>query len=173
LSPPAGAPNPVLTTRRDSDSVADMSILIIQENKQARFNYEVVDTFEAGLMLTGSEVKSLREKNVQLKDSYISFRGDEAYLQNAHISVYKASSYNNHEPERLRKLLMHRLELDRIYDALREKGYSCVPLKIYFKKGRAKLEIALVKGKKTHDKREAIKKRDADAQLRSTLRRNR
>lgn len=150
-----------------------MSILIIQENKQARFNYEVVDTFEAGLMLTGSEVKSLREKNVQLKDSYISFRGDEAFLQNAHISVYKASSYNNHEPERLRKLLMHRLELDRIYDALREKGYSCVPLKIYFKKGRAKVEIALVKGKKTHDKREAIKKRDADAQLRSTLRRER
>jgi len=150
-----------------------MSILIIQENKKARFDYEVVETFEAGLMLTGSEVKSLRDKNVQLKDSYISFRGNEAFLQNAHIAEYKASSYNNHEPERLRKLLMNRIELDRIFDALREKGYSCVPLKIYFKKGRAKLEIALVKGKKTHDKREAIKKRDVDAQIRSTLRRTR
>lgn len=150
-----------------------MSILIIQENKKARFDYEIVDTFEAGLMLTGSEVKSLRDKNVQLKDSYISFRGDEAFLQNAHIAEYKASSYNNHTPERLRKLLLNRVELDRIFDALREKGYSCVPLKIYFKKGRAKLEIALVRGKKTHDKREAIKKRDAEAQLRSTMRRSR
>ncbi|MGZ3742602.1 MAG: SsrA-binding protein SmpB [Pseudobdellovibrionaceae bacterium] len=150
-----------------------MSILVIQENKTARFNYEVIDTYEAGLMLTGSEVKSLRDRNVQLKDSFVVFRGDEAFLQNAHISVYQASSYNNHEPERLRKLLLNRTELDRIYDALREKGYSCVPLKIYFKNGRAKVEIALVKGKKTHDKREALKKRDADAQLRSTLRRSR
>jgi SsrA-binding protein len=82
-----------------------MSILLIHENKKARFDYEVIETFEAGLQLTGSEVKSLRDKNVQLKDSYVSFRGHEAYLQNAHISVYKASSYNNHEPERLRKLL--------------------------------------------------------------------
>ena len=150
-----------------------MSILIIQENKKARFDYEIVETFEAGLMLTGSEVKSLRDKNVQLKDSYIAFRGHEAYLQNAHISVYKASSYNNHEPERLRKLLMHKQELDEIYGALREKGYSCVPLKIYFKNGRAKLEIALVRGKKKGDKLEAIKKRDVEAQLRSTLRRER
>lgn len=157
----------------DFGNLHGMSILIIQENKKARFDYEIVDTFEAGLMLTGSEVKSLRDRNVQLKDSYVSFRGNEAFLQNAHISEYKASSYNNHEPERLRKLLLNRIELDRIYDALREKGYSCVPLKIYFKKGRAKIEIALVKGKKTHDKREAIKKRDADAQLRSTLRRSR
>lgn len=150
-----------------------MSILIIQENKKARFDYEIVDTYEAGLMLTGSEVKSLRDRNVQLKDSYVVFKNNEAYLQNAHISEYKASSYNNHVPERLRKLLLNRVELDRISEALREKGYSCVPLKIYFKKGRAKLEIALAKGKKTHDKREAIKKRDADAQLRSTLRRSR
>lgn len=150
-----------------------MSILIIQENKKARFDYDIIETFEAGLMLTGSEVKSLRDKNVQLKDSYISFRGKEAFLQNAHISEYKASSYNNHTPERLRKLLMNRHELDQISEALEERGLSCVPLKIYFKKGRAKLEIALVKGRKSHDKREAIKKRDVDAQLRSTLRRDR
>lgn len=150
-----------------------MSILIIQENKKARFDYTIVETYEAGLMLMGSEVKSLRNKDVQLKDSYISFRGDEAFLQNAHIAEYKASSYNNHTPERLRKLLLNRKELEEIYGALREKGYSCVPLKIYFKNGRAKLEIALVKGKKTHDKREAIKKRDVSDQIRSSLRRSR
>ncbi len=150
-----------------------MSILIIQENKKARFDYTIVDTYEAGLVLTGSEVKSLRQKDVQLKDAYISFRGNEAFLQNAHIAEYKASSYNNHAPERLRKLLLNRKELDEIYGALRERGYSCVPLKIYFKDGRAKLEIALAKGKKTHDKREAIKKRDVSDQIRSTLRRSR
>ncbi|MGE5084832.1 MAG: SsrA-binding protein SmpB [Bacillota bacterium] len=149
------------------------NILIIQENKKARFDYTIVETYEAGLMLMGSEVKSLRNKDVQLKDSYISFRGNEAFLQNAHIAEYKASSYNNHAPERLRKLLMNRKELDEIAGALAEKGYSCVPLKIYFKEGRAKLEIALVKGKKTHDKREAIKKRDVSDQLRQTMRRDR
>ncbi|MFM6930126.1 MAG: SsrA-binding protein SmpB [Bdellovibrio sp.] len=149
------------------------NILIIQENKKARFDFTIVETYEAGLMLMGSEVKSLRNKDVQLKDSYISFRGSEAFLQNAHIAEYKASSYNNHAPERLRKLLMNRKELDEIAGALAEKGYSCVPLKIYFKEGRAKLEIALVKGKKTHDKREAIKKRDVSDQLRQTMRRDR
>ncbi|WP_413585315.1 SsrA-binding protein SmpB [Bdellovibrio sp. HCB274] len=149
------------------------NILIIQENKKARFDYTIVETFEAGLMLMGSEVKSLRNKDVQLKDSYITFRGSEAFLQNAHISEYKASSYNNHVPERLRKLLMNRKELDEIAAALAEKGYSCVPLKIYFKNGRAKLEIALVKGKKTHDKRESIKKRDVESQMRQTMRRDR
>ncbi len=149
------------------------NILIVQENKKARFDYTIVETYEAGLQLMGSEVKSLRNKDVQLKDSYISFKGDEAYLQNAHIAEYKASSYNNHAPERLRKLLLNRKELDEIFGALREKGYSCVPLKIYFKNGRAKIEIALVKGKKTHDKREAIKKRDVSDQIRSSLRRSR
>lgn len=149
------------------------NILIIQDNKKARFDFTIIETYEAGLMLMGSEVKSLRNKDVQLKDSYISFRGDEAFLQNAHIAEYKASSYNNHAPERLRKLLLNRKELDEIQGALAEKGFSCVPLKIYFKEGRAKLEIALVKGKKTHDKRESIKKRDVQDQLRQTMRRNR
>jgi SsrA-binding protein len=148
-----------------------MSILIIQENKRARFDYHILETYEAGLALTGSEVKSLRDKNLQLKDSYVSFRGDEAYLQNAHISEYRASSYNNHEPERLRKLLLHRRELEQIFGALKEKGLTCVPLKMYFKKGIVKIEIALVKGKKEFDKRESIKKRDVDAKLRQTMRR--
>lgn len=150
-----------------------MGILIIQDNRKARFDYEIVETYEAGISLIGSEVKSIREKSVQLKDSFISFRGNEAFLQNAHISVYKQGSYNNHEPERLRKLLLHRNELNKIFAALQEKGLACIPLKIYFKENKVKLEIALAKGKKVHDKREAIKKRDVDAQIRQTLRRSR
>lgn len=145
-----------------------MSILIIQDNRSVRHEYHIIETFEAGLVLTGSEVKSIRDKNVQLKDSYISFKDHEAYLQNAHISEYKSGSYNNHHPERLRKILLHKNELDRIYGSLREKGLTCVPTKIYFKNGRVKLEIALVKGKKLHDKRETIKKRDIDKQLKQT-----
>ena len=148
-------------------------ILIIHENRKARFDYEIMDSYEAGMALTGSEVKSLRDKNVQLKDSYVSFIGDEAFLQNAHIAPYKSSSYNNHDPERLRKLLLNRNELSEIYGALREKGYTCVPLKIYFKKGKVKIEIALVRGKKAHDKRESIKKKEVDSQLRQTKRRER
>ncbi|OFZ31582.1 MAG: SsrA-binding protein [Bdellovibrionales bacterium RIFCSPHIGHO2_01_FULL_40_29] len=151
----------------------DKSILLIQENKQARFNYSIVETFEAGLVLTGSEVKSIRAKNIQLKDSYIAFQGSEAFLQNAHISEYKASSYNNHQPERLRKLLLHQHELEEIFAALREKGLTCIPLKMYFKNGRVKVEIGLAKGKKTHDKRESIKKQDADRQLRRATKHDR
>lgn len=145
-----------------------MGIQIIQDNKSVRHEYHILETFEAGLVLTGSEVKSIRDRSIQLKDSYIAFKGNEAFLQNAHISVYKSSSYNNHHPERLRKILLHRVELDKIYAALREKGLTCVASKIYFKEGRVKLELALVKGKKLHDKREAIKKRDIDKQLKRT-----
>lgn len=144
-------------------------IKIISDNRKARFDYTIIETFEAGLVLTGSEVKSLRAGQAQLKDSYVSFVGHEAFLQNAHIAEYKSSSYNNHAPERLRKLLLHQKEIDEIYGALREKGLTCVPLKIYFKKGRAKLEIALVKGKKQHDKREAIKKRDVSLEMKKSL----
>lgn len=145
-----------------------MTIKIIQDNKSVRHDYHIIKTFEAGLVLLGSEVKAIRERSIQLKDSYISFKGNEAFLQNAHIGVYKSSSYNNHHPERLRKLLLHKSELEQIYAALREKGLTCVASKVYFKEGRVKLEISLVKGKKLHDKREAIKKRDIDNQLRRT-----
>ncbi len=145
-----------------------MGIQIIQDNKSVRHEYHIIKTFEAGLVLVGSEVKAIRERSIQLKDSYISFKGNEAFLQNAHIGVYKSSSYNNHEPERLRKILLHRAELEQIYAALREKGLTCVASKVYFKEGRVKLELSLVKGKKLHDKREALKKRDVDNQLRRT-----
>lgn len=150
-----------------------MSILIIQENKQARFDYFITETYEAGLVLMGSEVKAIRQKNIQFKDAYISFRGDEAFLQNAHIAEYRASSYNNHEPERLRKLLLNRNELDEIFGAIKEKGLTCIPLKIYFKEGIVKLQIGLAKGKKLHDKRESIKKRDVDHQIRQAKSRDR
>lgn len=147
-----------------------MGIKIITENKKARFDYHILEKFEAGMVLTGSEVKSLRNGQANLKDSYISFQGDEAYLQKAHISVYAASSYNNHDPERLRKLLLNRRELNRIFGALKEKGQTCVPLKMYFSKGKVKLEIALAKGKDKGDKRESVKKRDADRAVQKALR---
>ncbi len=150
-----------------------MSTSLITDNKKARFDYEIIETYEAGLELKGSEVKSLRLGNVNLKDSYIAFVNDEAYLQNAHISVYPASSYNNHEPERMRRLLLKREELDKIYRSLREKGLTCVPLKMYWKRGRAKLEIALAQGRKRHDKRDVIKKREAKKELQRSLKKPR
>jgi len=145
-------------------------IKIVAENRKARFDYILLDKYEAGLVLTGSEVKSLRAGQCQLKDSYIAFQGDEAFLQKAHISIYTASSYNNHEPERLRKLLLNRPELNKIFAAIQEKGLTCVPLKIYFKKGIAKVEIALAKGKSKGDKRESSKTRDANREIDRQLR---
>lgn len=150
-----------------------MSILIIQDNKKARFDYEILEVFEAGIVLVGSEVKAIREKNIQLKDSYVSFNNGEAFLQNAHISPYMSSSYNNHTPERLRKLLLNRKEINEIMVKVQEKGLSCVPLKIFFKKGLVKLDLALVRGKKNHDKRESIKSRETDRNLKQTMRKSR
>ncbi|MBT4761901.1 MAG: SsrA-binding protein SmpB [Bdellovibrionaceae bacterium] len=148
-----------------------MSIKIIALNKKARFDFQIIDTLEAGMVLKGSEVKSLRNGQCVLKDSYVSFRGEEAYLQNAHISVYKASSYNNHEPERLRKLLLHAHELKKLYAMMREKGVSLVPLKIYFKKGMVKIELGVAKGKTKGDKRDTSKMRDASREMAQSLRR--
>jgi SsrA-binding protein len=142
-----------------------LAIKIVSENRKARHDYHIITTYEAGIVLIGSEVKSIRAGQVQLKDSYVSFQRDEAFLQNAHISVYSQSSYNNHEPERLRKLLLNREELKKIFAAIREKGQTCVPLKLYLKDGKVKVEIALVKGKNKGDKREDIKKRDASREI--------
>ena len=140
-------------------------IKLISENRKARFDYELEDTFEAGLVLMGSEVKSIRAGQVNLKDSYIALSNGQAYLQKAHINVYKPSSYNNHEPERPRKLLLHEQELARIDRAITEKGYTCVPTRIYLKNSRVKLEIALARGKNAGDKRETIRDRDAEREL--------
>jgi SsrA-binding protein len=142
----------------------------VASNRKAFHDYFVEDRAEAGLVLTGTEVKSLRAGRAQLKDSYVDFRGGEAYLVGAHISPYGAGSWTNHLPERDRKLLLHRRELDRWAGAVATRGVSCVPLSLYFKGSRAKAEIALVKGKKLHDKRDTIRarelKREADRAMR-------
>ncbi len=150
----------------------DPQIKLISDNKKARFDFELEETYEAGIQLTGSEVKSIRAGSVNLKDSYVAFQGEEAFLQNAHISVYRASSYNNHAPERLRKLLLSRAEIDEIKRAVVEKGYTCVPTKIYLKKGWIKLEIALGIGRKKGDKRELLKERSIKKDLQNQMRKD-
>lgn len=140
-------------------------IKLIAENKKARFDYAISETYEAGIELWSSEVKSLRAGDVNLKDSFVDFKNGEAFLQNAHISEYRASSYQNHLPERKRKLLLKGTELFKIDKAISEKGYTCVALKIYFKGQWAKLEIGLAKGKNAADKRQSIKTREADREL--------
>lgn len=146
-----------------------MSEKMIADNRKARHDFELLEKFEAGVVLTGSEVKSIRGGAINLKDAYVVFKGSEVFLQNCHISVYKASSYNNHEPERLRKLLLNRSEISKIISKIQERGFSCVPTRVYLKNGRVKIEIALARGKKAHDKREAIKKRDRDKQAREAI----
>ena len=142
----------------------------IASNRKAFHEYFIEDRIEVGLVLTGTEVKSLRGGRAQLKDSYVQFRDGEAYLVGAHISPYGAGSWTNHLPERDRKILLHRRELDRWAGAVATRGVTCVPLSLYFKGSHAKAEIALVKGKKLHDKRDAIRdrdiKREADREMR-------
>jgi SsrA-binding protein len=129
---------------------------VVATNRQARFNYEILDTFEAGMVLLGSEVKSLRAGQCQLKDSYADVRRGELWLENAHISPYQFAEDGGHEPERPRKLLLHRREIDRLYARMREEGLALVPMVIYFTNGKAKVELGLGKGKKRHDKRQSI-----------------
>lgn len=141
-------------------------------NRKARFLYNLKEKFEAGLILKGSEVKSLRAGRCHLKDAYISFRGREAFLQKAHISSYSPAASHNHEPERLRKLLLNRKEIEHIQGLVQQKNMTCVPLRVYFKKGRAKMEIALAVGKTHKDKRETIKKKTAARQIKRALKRS-
>ncbi|MDB0063859.1 SsrA-binding protein SmpB [Gammaproteobacteria bacterium] len=130
-------------------------------NKKARFDYFIEDSFEAGLVLEGWEVKSLRAKNIQVKESYISIKDGEAFLQGAHITpLNTASTHITPDATRKRKLLMHRKEIDRLVGAVDRKGYTVVPVKLYWKKGRAKIEVGLAKGKQMHDKRASQKDRD-------------
>ena len=134
---------------------------LIAQNKKARYEYSILDTVEAGVVLLGSEVKSCRRGGASLKESYARIEQGEIYLVNARISPYPYANRFNHEPLRKRKLLFHRAEIKKLYGKLREKGQSFVPLKLYFNnKGKIKLEMALVKGKKMHDRREAIRSKD-------------
>lgn len=156
--------------RTQSARPSAASVRPVATNRKAFHEYFIDDRMEVGLVLTGTEVKSLREGRAQLKDSYVQFRGGEAYLVGTHISPYASGSWTNHLPERDRKLLLHRREIDRWAGAVATRGVSCVPLSLYFKGPRVKAEIALVKGKKLHDKRDAIRdrelKREADRAMR-------
>ncbi|MCP4358157.1 MAG: SsrA-binding protein SmpB [Chloroflexi bacterium] len=143
---------------------------IIARNKKARFEFELLEMFEAGLALQGTEIKSIRNHQVSLQRSFVQPRNRELWLMEAHIAEYKQGNQNNHEPTRPRKLLLHRREIDRILDGLQQKGLTCVPTSLYLKHGRAKIEIALARGKKLHDKRRTIAQRDAQRQTDRALR---
>src|SRR3954467_7924098 len=141
---------------------------LIAENRKARHDYELLDRYEAGLVLTGTEVKSLRQNGASLQQAYADVRGGEAWLLAFHIAPYEQAA-NGHEPERPRKLLLHGKEIVTIDSKLREKGLTLVPTRLYFKDGRAKLELALARGKATIDKRRDLAKRDADRQIERAL----
>jgi SsrA-binding protein len=144
---------------------------VIATNRKAFHDYFVLQKVEAGIALTGTEVKSLREGAVNLKDSYVSFDGGEAFLVGAHISPYSHGNLQNHEPERKRKLLLHRREIDKLFGQVVEKGLTVVPLRLYFKKGKIKAEIAVVRGKKLFDKRESEKRRELDREAEAAMKR--
>ncbi len=142
---------------------------LIAENRKARHDYYLSDFVEAGLVLTGTEVKSCRDGRANLRQSYAEIRGNEAWLVGAHISVYEQGNINNHEPERARKLLLHRHQVDQMNEKVREKGMTLAPTRLYFKDGRVKVEIALARGKDLHDKRADVVKRDADREMQRAL----
>ena len=136
------------------------------ENRRAKFDFQILDTFIAGLVLKGTEIKSIREGKAALSDSYCYFRKDELYVRNMHITEYSEASFANHEPTRERKLLLNKHELNKLLKKLKDQGLTVVPLRLFINdKGYAKLEIALAKGKKQHDKREDIKKKDIEREM--------
>lgn len=147
-----------------------MGTKTITTNRRARFDYTILETFEAGIVLTGSEVKSLREGRANLKDAYGIVKDDEVWMVGAHISPYAFARDGGHEPGRARKLLLHRFEIRKIASRLAEKGLTLVPLQMYFKEGKAKVEVALAKGKARYDKRETLKRRQADREMERAMR---
>jgi SsrA-binding protein len=140
-------------------------IKIVAENRKARHDYIIVDQYEAGLVLTGTEVQSLRLGKANLKDSYAKVKNGEVWLYQMHISPYPFAYYDNHDPLRVRKLLLHKREIMRLYAKANEQGHTLVPLKLYFKSGKAKITIALAKGKREFDKRQALRERDHQREL--------
>ncbi|GAB4403955.1 MAG: SsrA-binding protein SmpB [Bryobacter sp.] len=142
---------------------------LIAENRQARHEYFLTDAFEAGLVLTGTEVKAAKNGKVQLKDGWAEIRNGEAWLENVHISEYSHGNQMNHTPVHARKLLLHRQEINKLIGKTREKGLTLIPTKMYLKRGRIKCEVALAKGKKLHDKRETIKRREQEAEAKAAM----
>ncbi|MCG6974193.1 MAG: SsrA-binding protein SmpB [Desulfobacterales bacterium] len=138
---------------------------IVAENRKARHNYFIEDTYEAGMVLLGTEVKSIRLGRVNLKDSYARIKNGEVFVYQMHISVYPFAYYGNHDPLRIRKLLLHKHEITKLYGKVNEKGFSLVPLKIYLQNGKVKMTLALARGKRQYDKRESIRRRDEQRDL--------
>lgn len=143
---------------------------VVAQNKKARHDYHVEETFEAGIVLQGTEIKSIRAGRANLKDSFARVQNGELFLHNMHISTYEQGNRYNHDPLRTRKLLLHRKEINKLLGATKEQGYSIVPLKMYLKNGFAKLLIGLAKGKKHYDKRDDIKKKDAKREIERAFR---
>lgn len=143
---------------------------VIATNRKARHDYAILETYEAGIELKGSEVKSLRDAKAQLQDAYGSVDAGQLYLRGAHINPYDPAAHDNHDPTRARRLLMHRAEIRRIIGKLEESGLTLVPLSLYFKDGRVKVELALVRGRKSYDKRDKIDERRARRELRGVMR---
>ena len=156
---------------RSKLAAKDASLKILSDNRRASHDYFLLERFEAGMVLTGTEVKAAKDGKIQLKEAYAAVLNNEAWLLNAHISQYSHGNRENHPPIRNRKLLLHRREIDKLLGQTREKGLSLIPTKIYLKDGRIKCEVALAKGKKLHDKREAERARTADAEARAEMRR--
>ena len=148
-----------------------MSEKVIATNRKARHDYHILDTFEAGLALSGSEIKSIRGGHISIKEAYIRIDETrmEAWLVNAHIAPYDPASRQNHEPKRNRKLLLHKKEIDKMWDLVRQKGVTIVPLRVYLKAGRAKIEIATARGKRQFDKRQDIARRDSEREIRRQM----
>ncbi len=140
-------------------------VKVVARNRKARHDYEILDTFECGIVLRGSEVKSLRDAQIELKDAYADIREGELWLERAHIAPYGFSPGGGHDPERSRKLLMHRREIDRLIGKVNEVGLTLVPLQVYFKNGKAKVELALARGRRTYDKRQKIRKRMEEREM--------
>jgi SsrA-binding protein len=145
----------------------------IAENRKAFHDYDILETFEAGVALLGTEVKAIREGNVNLRDSYASLEGVEVWIHNVHISPYSHRGYADHEPTRKRKLLLHRQEIRKLIGRTIERGMTLVPIRMYFKNGHVKIALGLAKGKQAHDKRETIKRRETDRETRAAVKERR
>jgi SsrA-binding protein len=151
----------------------EQGVKVIARNRRARHDYHIEDTVEAGLVLTGTEVKSLRAGRASLTEAFAQISGDELWLHGLHIPEYAQGTWTNHDPRRTRKLLLHRKEIDRLASQVAERGFTIVPLSLYFSGGKAKVELALARGKRTYDKRHDLARRDAAREVDRALRRRR
>lgn len=147
----------------------ETAVKLLSDNRQAGHNYYLLERYEAGIVLSGTEVKAAKNGKIQLKDAFAEVQGNEAWLMNAHISPYSHGNRENHEPVRRRKLLMHRAEIDKLLGKTREKGLSLIPTRIYLKNGKIKCELAVARGKKLHDKRETERTREMEAEARAAM----